>query len=67
MRVSPDKPQKGKAVTALSVNMYNDWFLNFAPQAFRTTRIQPQAGSCPVAGSQSDGLRRTQAACRLVC
>lgn len=25
---------------ALSVDMYNDWFINFAPDAFRTTRIQ---------------------------
>lgn len=35
-----DKPQNWKTDIALSVDMYNDWFLNFAPQAFRTTRVQ---------------------------
>ncbi|MFN4343110.1 MAG: XamI family restriction endonuclease [Azonexus sp.] len=40
MAVNLDKPHNWKADVALSVDMYNDWFLNFAPDAFRTTRIQ---------------------------
>lgn len=31
-------PQQWKADIALSVDMYNEWFLNFAPGAFRSTR-----------------------------
>ena len=40
MPVNLDKPQHWKADVALSVDMYNDWFMKFAPSAFRTTRIQ---------------------------
>ncbi|MEQ1518439.1 MAG: XamI family restriction endonuclease, partial [Usitatibacteraceae bacterium] len=40
MPVNLDKPQKWKADIAASVDMYNDWFLRFAPDAFRSTRIQ---------------------------
>jgi hypothetical protein len=40
MPVNLDKPQQWKADVAQSVDMYNDWFMHFAPQAFRTTRIQ---------------------------
>ncbi|MBK5290085.1 MAG: XamI family restriction endonuclease [Acidobacteriia bacterium] len=40
MPVNLDKPQKWKADIAQSVDMYNEWFMKFAPQAFRTTRIQ---------------------------
>jgi type II restriction enzyme len=40
MPVNLDKPQQWKADVAKSVDMYNDWFMKFAPQAFRTTRIQ---------------------------
>lgn len=40
MAVNLDKPHNWKADVALSVDMYNDWFINFAPDAFRTTRIQ---------------------------
>lgn len=40
MAVNLDKPQLWKADIAASVDMYNDWFMNFAPSAFRTTRIQ---------------------------
>jgi hypothetical protein len=40
MAVNLDKPQKWKADIALSVDMYNDWFMKFAPVAFRTTRIE---------------------------
>lgn len=40
MPVNLDKPQQWKADIAQSVDMFNDWFMNFAPNAFRTTRIQ---------------------------
>lgn len=40
MAVNRDKPNRWKADIAKSVDMYNDWFMNFAPEAFRTTRIQ---------------------------
>lgn len=33
-------PQNWKADIALSVDMYNDWFINFAPTAFRSTRAK---------------------------
>jgi type II restriction enzyme len=40
MAVNLDKPQQWKEDITRSVDMYNDWFLMFAPEAFRHTRIQ---------------------------
>lgn len=40
MAVNRDKPDKWKIDIAKSVDMYNDWFMKFAPKAFRETRIQ---------------------------
>jgi len=40
MAVNLDKPTRWKGDIARSVDMYNDWFMRFAPQAFRATRIQ---------------------------
>lgn len=40
MAVNRDKPDMWKGDIALSVDMYNDWFMNFAPDAYRTTRIK---------------------------
>jgi type II restriction enzyme len=40
MSVNLDKPQRWKSDVALSVDMYNEWFMKFAPQAFRSTRVQ---------------------------
>lgn len=40
MPVNLDKPQHWKADVSASVDMYNDWFMRFAPQAFRSTRVQ---------------------------
>ncbi|MCH8843190.1 MAG: XamI family restriction endonuclease [SAR324 cluster bacterium] len=40
MPVNLDKPQKWKHDIARSVDMYNDWFIKFAPKAFRETRVQ---------------------------
>ena len=40
MPVNLDKPQNWKADIAASVDMYNGWFMTFAPKAFRKTRIR---------------------------
>ena len=40
MPVNLDKPQNWKADIAQSVDMYNQWFMDFAPKAFRETRIE---------------------------
>lgn len=40
MPVNLDKPHLWKNDVALSVDFYNQWFLEFAPQAFRETRIK---------------------------
>jgi hypothetical protein len=38
--VNADKPQLWKADIARSVDFYNDWFMRFAPKAYRETRVQ---------------------------
>lgn len=40
MGVNLDKPHQWKPDIIRSVDMYNDWFMEFAPRAFRETRIQ---------------------------
>jgi hypothetical protein len=40
MAVNLDKPHQWKDDIARSVDMYNDWFMKFAPKAFRDTRLQ---------------------------
>ena len=40
MVVNLEKPNVWKADIARSVDMYNNWFLKFAPKAFRETRVQ---------------------------
>lgn len=40
MVVNRDKPGRWKADVAQSVDMHNDWFMKFAPKAFRETRVQ---------------------------
>lgn len=40
MAVNRDKPDRWKQDIADSVDMYNNWFLRFAPKAYRTTRVQ---------------------------
>jgi XamI-like restriction endonuclease len=40
MAVNRDKPDRWKSDIIQSVDMYNDWFMNFAPEAYRNTRIQ---------------------------
>jgi len=38
MPVNSDKPDRWKADIAKSVDFYNDWFMRFAPKAYRDTR-----------------------------
>lgn len=40
MPVNLDKPHQWKTDVIQSVDMYNGWFMKFAPQAFRNTRIE---------------------------
>ena len=40
MAVNRDKPDRWKADIAQSVDMYNDWFLLFAPEVYRSKRLQ---------------------------
>jgi type II restriction enzyme len=40
MTVNRDKPDQWKKDIASSVDMYNDWFVSFAPKAYRKTRIK---------------------------
>lgn len=39
-RVNADKPHLWKADVARSVDQFNQWFMQFAPDAFRTTRVK---------------------------
>ncbi len=43
MGVNCDKPTRWKADILASVDLYNSWFLEFAPSTFRETRIQTTA------------------------
>lgn len=40
MAINRDKPDRWKRDIARSVDMYNDWFMEYAPEAYRTTRNQ---------------------------
>ena len=40
MSVNSNKPDRWKADINESVDFYNDWFMNFAPKAYRDTRIE---------------------------
>ena len=39
-KINADKPHLWKADIAASVDQFNQWFVQFAPQAFRTTRVK---------------------------
>jgi hypothetical protein len=39
-RINADKPHLWKVDIAASVDQFNQWFMQFAPQAFRSTRIK---------------------------
>ena len=40
MAVNRDRPDRWKVDIARSVDMYNDWFVRFAPEAYRNTRAR---------------------------
>jgi hypothetical protein len=40
MSINSDKPHRWKADIAASVDLFNKWFLAFAPKAYRETRIE---------------------------
>lgn len=42
-RINADKPHLWKADIAASVDQFNQWFMRFAPEAFRSTRIKTTA------------------------
>src|SRR5688572_16529942 len=39
-RLNADKPHLWKADVAASVDQFNQWFMQFAPEAFRSTRVK---------------------------
>ena len=39
-KINADKPHLWKADIAASVDQFNQWFMTFAPQAFRSTRVK---------------------------
>ncbi|HZL35327.1 MAG TPA: XamI family restriction endonuclease [Tepidisphaeraceae bacterium] len=39
-RVNSDKPHLWKADVAASVDQFNQWFMKFAPHAFRSSRVK---------------------------
>lgn len=39
-RINADKPHLWKADIAASVDQFNQWFMRFAPKAFRSTRVK---------------------------
>ena len=39
-RINADKPHLWKADIAASVDQFNQWFIRFAPEAFRSTRVK---------------------------
>lgn len=38
--INADKPHLWKADIAASVDQFNQWFIRFAPEAFRSTRVE---------------------------
>lgn len=60
MAVNRDKPNRWKTDIAQSVDMYNDWFMKFAPKAFRETRVQTTKG-VEAALHSTDNLMNIQA------
>ncbi len=40
VQVNSDKPERWKNDIAQSVDLFNSWFLDFAPETYRTTRVE---------------------------
>ena len=60
-RINADKPHRWKADIAASVDQFNQWFMRFAPDAFRSTRVETTE-SVKAALHATDNLRRLDAA-----
>lgn len=56
-RINADKPHLWKADIAASVDRFNQWFMRFAPQAFRSTRVKTTE-DVQAALRATDDLRR---------
>jgi len=55
MAVNSDKPARWKEDIGASVDLYNDWFIRFAPETFRATRRET-TGQVEVAFAQTANL-----------
>ncbi len=60
-RINADKPHLWKADIAASVDQFNQWFMRFAPEAFRSTRVKT-TDHVKVALLATDDLRNLNAA-----
>ena len=60
MSVNRDKPDRWKADIAASVDMYNEWFVKFAPAAYRRTR-QSTTAAVEAMFQATDNLARVNA------
>ena len=58
MSINSDKPHLWKSDIAQSVDFYNKWFIQFAPKAYRTTRVETTK-QVESALKQTDNLRNT--------
>jgi len=56
MRVNSDKPNFWKDDIVKSVDLYNDWFIQFAPKAYRDTRVETTK-QVEIALKQTENLR----------
>ena len=60
-RINADKPHLWKKDIAASVDQFNQWFMRFAPDAFRSTRVQT-TGHVKAALHATNDLRSIDAA-----
>lgn len=60
-RINADKPHLWKADIAASVDQFNQWFMRFAPEAFRSTRVKT-TGHVKAALVATRDLRKIDAA-----
>ena len=60
-QINADKPHLWKTDIAASVDQFNQWFMRFAPEAFRSTRVKT-AGHVKTALLTTRDLRSIDAA-----
>jgi hypothetical protein len=61
MTVNANKPERWKADIAQSVDLYNTWFMHFAPEAYRTERVKATE-AVEAALKATDNLRNIKSA-----